>query len=59
MNNNIMLKFFRNLLESDFNNIDALLELKESAMYQWENGDLTDSEHCDIEAILDEYLSKL
>ena len=52
-------KFFIKLLEEDFNNVDALLELKECAMNMWENKQLTDSEHCDIEAYLDCKLSLL
>lgn len=54
-----LLLFFTNLLEGDFNNVDTLLELKECAMNQWENGELTDSQHCDIEALLDYRLSLL
>ena len=57
--NNNLLTFFVNLLEGDFNNVDALLELKICAMNQWENGELTDSQHCDIEAYLDYKLSLL
>jgi hypothetical protein len=47
------------VLDNEFNNIDALLELKEFAYSYWEQKLLTDTEHCDIEAILDEKLSKL
>jgi len=56
---NSIIKFFMLLLDNDFNNVDGLLELKDIAYNHWENGNLTDSEHCDIEALLDERLSKL
>jgi len=55
---NSIIKFFILLLDTDFNNIDSLLMLKDIAYNYWEQGNLTDSEHCDIEALLDEHLSK-
>lgn len=54
-----LLLFFTNLLEDEFNNIDALLELKEFAYTQYEDGKLTESQHCDVEALLDYRLSLL
>ena len=51
--------FFTNLLEDEFNNVDALLELKDFAYTQYEDGKLTESQHCDVEALIDYRLSLL
>lgn len=53
--NELILKFFNLLLEYT---PDTVGGLKELALLLWENGDLTDSEHCDIDAILDNALLK-
>lgn len=58
-NEEILLKFFLNMMEVDLNNVDALLQMREMAMNQWEQKQLTDSEHCTIEAYLDSKLAKL
>ena len=56
---NSLLKFFKLILDHDYNHVDGLLELRDIAMSHWENGWINDSEHCDIEAYLDERLRLL
>lgn len=39
--------------------ITCLNELKNEALRQWENKELTDSEHCSIEALIDSFIYNL
>lgn len=50
MDNNLILKFFNLLLDEGEN---TLLELKDLIMTWYEDGDLTEAEHCDLEAMID------
>lgn len=50
----IIINFFK-LMMGD---AETISQLKELALLYYENGYLTESEHCDIEALLDEQLRK-
>ena len=52
----LILKFFELLLNEGEN---TLIELKELIMNWYENGELTATEHCDLEAIIDAKLYRL
>jgi hypothetical protein len=52
----LILKFFELLLNEGEN---TLLELKDLIMTWYENGDLSATEHCDLEAIIDAKLYRL
>ena len=39
--------------------VTCLNELKNEALRQWENKELTDSEHCSIEALIDSFIYNL
>ena len=52
----LVIKFF-NLLLSESEN--TLIELKEMLMNWYENGELTSSEHCQLEALIDAKFGKL
>ena len=39
--------------------VTCLNELKNEALRQWEDKELTDSEHCSIEALIDSFIYNL
>lgn len=50
----IIINFFKLMMED----AETLSQLKELALIYYDNGYITESEHCDIEALLDEQLRK-